>query len=264
MSIVLITGDHPRHWHLVETLAESGLVSGWVRERRENFEPEPPAGLSDNLENLFRYHFRRRAEAEEQFFGNSSRAADLATLSVTVEDLNGERVISFLADRAPKLVISYGCHKITQQTRNSTNAKFWNTHGGLSPEYRGVITHFWPSYFLEPQMTGMTLHETTDALDGGGIIFQTAGTMVRGDGLHQLAARTVHEYARELASKLVALTLGSLPIGRPQTSSGRLFLSRDWRPEHLLQIYHHHQDRIVDQVLSGEVEGRTPNLVSVI
>ena len=40
-------------------------------------------------------------------------------------------------------------------------------------------------------MTGMTLHETTDFLDGGEIIFQTASSMVRVDTLHRLAARNV-------------------------------------------------------------------------
>ena len=263
MSIVLITGDHPRHSHLVEALANRGLVSGWICETRESFEPEPPTGLSDDLNGLFRLHFRRRAEAEEEFFG-VGQTVDVPTLSVTKDALNGDRVLAFLADHAPKLVISYGCHKLSAATRNSCDAVFWNTHGGLSPEYRGVITHFWPSYFLEPQMTGMTLHETTDFLDGGGIVFQTAGSMIRGDGLHQLAARTVREYTEQLAGKLAALDMSALPSGKTQTNSGRLFMSNDWRPEHLLLIYRHREDRIVDQVLDGEITGRVPRLISEI
>lgn len=263
MSIVLITGDHPRHGHLVRSLIETGLVSGWVREVRESFEPEPPAGLSDDIKALFRRHFRRRAEAEEEFFG-SDRSADIPTLSVSKEDLNSAQVIRFLGGHAPKLVLSYGCHKLSATTRDACGAVFWNTHGGLSPEYRGVTTHFWPSYFLEPQMTGMTLHETTDFLDGGGIVFQTAGSLVRGDGLHQLAARTVWEYAGQLSGQIARLDLSALPKGKPQNNSGRLFMSGDWRPEHLLNIYRHHEDQIVDQVLNGELTGRTPNLVSVI
>jgi len=263
MSIVLITGDHPRHSHLVRLLAEAGFVSGWVREMRESFEPEPPANLTDDMKALFRLHFRRRAEAEEEFFG-SSRMADVPTLGVSRADLNGTKVLKFLNDRAPKLVLSYGCHKLSSATRDACGAVFWNTHGGLSPEYRGVTTHFWPSYFLEPQMTGMTLHETTDALDGGGIIFQTSGSMVRGDGLHQLAARTVKDYAAQLSDQLAKVNFLDLPSGKTQTNSGRLFMSSDWRPEHLLNIYRHHEDRIVDQILDGKLAGRLPNLVSVI
>jgi hypothetical protein len=38
----------------------------------------------------------------------------------------------------------------------ATNLARWNIHGGLSPWYRGAITHFWPSYMLEPQLTGMS------------------------------------------------------------------------------------------------------------
>ena len=263
MSIVLITGDHPRHSHLAESLARTGLVSGWIRELRESFEPEPPVHLSDDLKALFRLHFRRRAEAEEAFFG-SADTIDAPMLSVAREELNSAKVMEFLNKSSPKLVLSYGCHKLSATTRDACDAVFWNTHGGLSPEYRGVITHFWPSYFLEPQMTGMTLHETTDFLDGGGIVFQTAGSMVRGDGLHQLAARTVKEYSVQLSDRLSGLDLSDLPAGRTQTNSGRLFMSGDWRPEHLLNIYRHHEDRIVDQVLDGEITGRQPRLISVI
>ena len=35
-----------------------------------------------------------------------------------------------------------------------------------------------PSYMLEPQMTGMTLHETTEHLDAGGIVHQTGVELV--------------------------------------------------------------------------------------
>ena len=122
----------------------------------------------------------------------------MPALEVDVDSLNSEDTIRFVNNYNPNLVISYGCHKLHQKFINNVTARFWNTHGGLSPEYRGVITHFWPSYFLEPQMTGMTLHETTDFLDGGELIFQTAAPMVQGDTLHRLAARNVEIFYRPI------------------------------------------------------------------
>lgn len=263
MSIVLITGNHPRHLFLVQELAKTGLVSGWVQEVRENFLPKPPPTLSDELTALFQHHFSQREAAEAAFF-NQLECPDIPTLTVAVSELNSLKTQLFLQGLAPKLVLSYGCHKISADLMREVAATFWNTHGGLSPDYRGVTTHFWPSYLLEPQMTGMTLHETTQQLDGGGIIHQSSARMVRGDGLHELAARTVSDYVYELAQLLPKLDFTALPKGITQQGSGRLFRVSDWRPEHLRLIYQVYQDRMVDAVLDGALTGRKPVLQSVL
>jgi len=263
MSIVLITGNHPRHAYLVRQLVAEGLVTGWVREIRESFIPTPPRDICSSLQSLFVKHFDKRESAEHEFFG-SDTTAPVATLDVKVEDLNKLPTKQFIDQRAASLVISYGCHKLDVNFLGSPKTTFWNTHGGLSPEYRGVTTHFWPSYFLEPQMTGMTLHETTEAIDGGNIVFQSAATMVAGDTLHKLASRTVHEFVTQLASKLQQLDLNTLPKGITQTSTGRLFKSADWRPEHLELVYSHYEDRIVDAVIAGELTGRVPTLITAL
>jgi len=263
MSIVLITGNHPRHRFLVSELSRSGKVVGWIREVREDFVPAPPLSLNKALAQLFSRHFLLRQDAEDEFFGLSS-PIECPTLEIPLEELNGARTVNFLIKINPKLVISYGCHKLDSALMRSIRGVFWNTHGGLSPEYRGVITHFWPSYFLEPQMTGMTLHETTDAIDGGAIIHQTSASMVKGDNLHQLAARTVLEYSQSLSALLAKLDYDSLPSGRVQKASGRIFKGSDWRPEHLQVIYDLYQDKIVDLILAGELKGREPSLISTL
>lgn len=262
MSIVLITGDHPRHDYLAAQLYRTGLVTGWIREVREAFVPAPPETLSRCLRDLFVHHFEQRELAEAQFFGGELDVPSDA-LDVSLEELNGQRTREFLRYRNPRIVISYGCHKLDLDYLNVFEGTFWNTHGGLSPEYRGVITHFWPSYFLEPQMTGMTLHETTNDIDGGAILFQSSAKMVSGDSLHRLAARTVRDFARRLPEILTSLDLVDLPRGVTQKSTGRLFKASDWRPEHLTVIYDQFDDRIVDAVLKGELQGRVPRLVNV-
>ena len=113
-------------------------------------------------------------------------------------------------------------------------------------------------------MTGMTLHETTDFLDGGELIFQTAAPMVQGDTLHRLAARNVEIFADQLKSKVQNLDFAKLPSGIKQKSYGRVFLFKYWRPEHLKLIYEVYEDRIVDAVIEKKIVGREPNLISVI
>lgn len=262
MKIALITGDHQRHAYLASRLAATGKLAGWVVEEREAFLPAPPPGLPAETEALFERHFRLREEAETAVFGTPQ--VDVSRYGVSREDLNAPATIDFLRSLAPDLVLSYGCHKLEAPLREAVGATFWNTHGGLSPQYRGVITHFWPSYMLEPQMTGVTLHETTDELDGGAIIHQSGAVLQRGDGVHLLAARTVKAYADTIGPLLARLDPAALPAGIRQKSTGKLWTSRDWRPEHLHLVYDDYGDRIVDAVLDGRLEGREPKLLSVL
>ena len=260
----LITGDHPRHKFYAEKLIATGQVSSWVIETREEFAPKPPSNISSELRALFLHHFSERDRIEHMVFGSGLEKNAVPFYQVNLNSLNDDATINFVNQFNPKMVISYGCHKLSSRFMKSISARFWNTHGGLSPEYRGVITHFWPSYFLEPQMTGMTLHETTEFLDGGEIIFQTAAPMISGDSLHRLAARNVEVFSDALASKLTDLNFLKLPKGKKQSGYGKIFMSKDWRPEHLRLIYKVYEDRIVDAVISGEISGREPDLISVL
>jgi hypothetical protein len=265
VSVVVITGDHPRHIHFATELHRSGQLSGWIIERRSPFLPTPPESLSRSLADLFNTHFRRRAEAEKRFFGETAPdSVDVGQLRVEGAGLNAKPTATFIRSARPRLVISYGCHKLSDELIQTTGPTFWNVHGGLSPWYRGVATHFWPSYMLEPQMTGVTLHETTSAIDGGSIIHQTGVDLVRGDGLHDLAARAVKTFVEALPSILTATLAGdALPTGRPLRTSGRIWTGNDWRPEHLRPIYEIFGDRVVDAVLDGTITGRQPQLMKL-
>ena len=265
-DICLITGDHPRHKYFAQKLIATGKVCSWVMEKREEFVPQPPTDLSDSLKALFDHHFNERDRIESLVFGKFAEIPEdsVPIFNVDMENLNDTKTIEFVKKFNPKLVVSYGCHKLSSNFIETAGACFWNTHGGLSTEYRGVTTHFWPSYFLEPQMTGITLHETTNLLDGGAIIFQTAAPMVKGDSLHRLAARNVEVFSEELASRIMSLDFLNLPKGKKQTGYGKVFMSKDWRPEHLHLIYDVYEDRIVDAVLREEIKGRLPNLISVL
>lgn len=265
MKIVFLTGSHPRHAYIARQLAETSALAGLVIEEREEFVPSPPEGLPESTRKLFIHHFERREQAEKRFFGEGSlpERPGLTTRRVTVDQLNGPAVWSLLDTIRPDLVLSYGVHKLSPETLAKAPGRAWNIHGGLSPWYRGVITHFWPSYLLEPQMTGMTLHETTEAIDGGNLVHQTAAPMVRGDGLHDVACRAVTALGEELPALVETISRQGGPHATPtkvQTTTGRIWRSSDWRPAHLHLIYEHYGDRIVDHYLDGAFEHREPRL----
>lgn len=259
MKVLLLTGSHPRHAYLARCLEDSGHLAGLVIEAREAHVPASPDGLPAATETLFRLHFQRRAQAEQRFFSDE-RFPDVETLRVSPSTLNGPDVQAMIRRINPDLLLSYGVHMLSPETLDCCTGEKWNIHGGLSPWYRGAITHFWPSYMLEPQFTGMTVHDLTPRLDGGPLVHQSAAALVRGDGLHDLACRAVTAVAGELPELMMLLTAKGGLEKQPQKSSGKLWLASDWRPEHLHLIYDVYGDRIVDYYLDGELTRRPPQL----
>lgn len=264
MGIVFMTGNHPRHSYLARCVAASGQLSGLIIERREELIPQPPAGLRESTRDLFVRHFAGRADAEARFFSEAHLPPGIETLAISQNDLNTPVVWDFLDRHRPDLLLSYGVHKLTEDTLSHASGRRWNIHGGLSPWYRGVITHFWPSYLLEPQMTGMTVHTLTQAIDGGEIVHQAAAELVRDDGLHDLACRAVLALGRELPRLVAAGVQGTFHPPVAQTTTGRIWRAADWRPEHLHLIYDLYGNRIVDAYLEGAFVRRDPKPIRAV
>jgi folate-dependent phosphoribosylglycinamide formyltransferase PurN len=264
MSIVFMTGSHPRHLYMACAVARSKNLKGVIVEEREEHIPTPPQGLAGPTRALFERHFRDRSDSEARFFASARAPAELQgveTMRVSLEELNGPKTWAFIDRLQPEILLSYGVHKLTQETLHHAKGHSWNVHGGLSPWYRGVITHFWPSYMLEPQMTGMTVHETTVAIDGGDIVHQTVADLVRGDRVHDLACRAVAALAAEIPDLLARTFDGRLkPLVRQKTT-GRIWRAADWRPAHLHLVYDYYGNRVVDRFLDGEFGSDAPRLV---
>lgn len=260
MKVVFLTGSHPRHAFMARSLQAAGVLVGLVIEQRESFIPEPPLDIPLETRSLFRKHFAARDDAERRFFGGTV-LPKAAQRDVTIDALNTPETVAFINDLKPDLVLSYGVHKLTPETLNGISCpRKWNIHGGLSPWYRGVTTHFWPSYFLEPQMTGMTMHETTEAIDGGAVVHQSVAGLVRGDGLHDLACRAVTALGQEMPQLMRVVSDGNTRAPHKQGTTGRIWRSVDWRPEHLHLIYEVYGDRIVDHYLDGRFGHTEPKL----
>ena len=277
-KVLLIAGDQPRHRFIAQTLADAGQLGALIIEAREDLVPAPPPGLENQLLRLFARHFSERQQAEQHFFVECLDAvgwlgaersdapvgktpSDVPTLHIERSDLNTPLVTDFIEPLAPDLTVTYGVGLLAHDTRARIPGTIWNLHGGLSPWYRGVATLFWPSYMLEPQMTGMTIHELTGRIDGGPIVHQCAAPLVRGDGLHQLACRAVRQIAAELPRLIEMFRERRLQAGVPQRTVGKLWLARDWQPAHLRLIYEQHENRIVDEYLDGRMQQREPQLI---
>ncbi|HKF72371.1 MAG TPA: formyltransferase family protein [Stellaceae bacterium] len=263
MGILMIMGSTPRHVYMARAVAASGRLEGIIVETRGWRRTGAPAGAPPRTLALFERHYAERAAAEVGFFGSESdaRLPGVEAATIPREEMNGPRCWAIIDRMKPDLLLTYGIGKLTQETLAHARGHRWNIHGGLVPFYRGGGPHFWPSYLLEPQMTGVTMHDLTDAIDGGAVVHQSVGALVRGDGINEFSCRTTAGFAAELPEVLIRAFDGRLKPPQPQKTTGRLWRSVDFRPQHLHAIYDVYQNRIVDRYLDGEFPGREPRTV---
>lgn len=261
LRITLITGNHPRHCNLVQNFIKNGYEIQWFQEIRESFLPTPESNLSVDLSKLFSKHFASRADAEYRFFGSGSvDEIDVGYFrKVEREDLSNDSLVVEIARWQPSLLMSYGCHKIGGAILDLPGIVKWNVHGGLSPSYKGTATHFWPTYLLEPQYTGITLHETTNSIDAGNVVYQHLAEVLPEDGIHENAARMVESFNCALPQLILNVedVIGTIK-GSAQKSSGRLWLDSMWHPGLLAPIYNTFENRINKFVIDNNLINRTP------
>tara|TARA_B110000967_G_scaffold209643_1_gene266798 strand:- start:2090 stop:2890 length:801 start_codon:yes stop_codon:yes gene_type:complete len=245
--ITLITGDHPRHKYLVDCFVKIFPNVTWIIQKREKFYPTINESFSADIQRLHQIHFQKRQDAEYKFF--SKKAGNLSMNKINqIFQINGEDFVNgklklILNRIKSKILITYGCEKIPKDILRIIKCHKWNIHGGLSPWYRGTITHFWPSYMLEPEYTGMTLHELTNEIDGGDIVHQSSVNLNPNDGIHENACRVVKNFSNKLPM-LVKTKIKKKLIPIKLKSTGRIWTSKMWNPLLLNTVYNVFEDKI--------------------
>ena len=221
--------------------------------------PEPPQGLAPrDRENLIR-HFKDRAEAEARYF-QAQPIPECETLEVAPADLNSRKSAGFIKGLKPDLVLVFGCGLIKEPLASALPEHTINMHLGLSPRYRGSATLFWPFYFLEPTYAGATFLYIVAEPDAGRIVHQVVPELKPGDGIHDVACRTVLTAAEE-ARELVRLFAEKGPWEAfVQKATGKNFLSTDFKPAHLRVIYDLFDNDLVDHYLEGRIASPVPKL----
>jgi methionyl-tRNA formyltransferase len=255
-----IGGNHARHLYYANCIEKSFALVGAVIEQREAVLPTPPERISQRDKKNFIRHFAERQQAEEKYFSKVSQPQCPVKI-VTEESLNSIETRKFIEEIKPDVVLIFGCGLIKDPVVSVLPYHTINMHLGLSPWYRGSATLFWPFYFLEPNFAGSTFHYITSEPDAGDIVHQVVPELNYGDGIHDVGCRTVLQSAKEAVLILKKLESTGEITRHKQRSSGKNFLTRDFRPEHLRVIYDLFNNRLVDAYLDNEVKTRKPKLI---
>lgn len=261
LKLMLLLGDHARHAFLARKLRESRhQLAGIICQQREATLPEPPDQLSERDRALFVRHFEARSNAEQRYLGNE-QLPDVPTLHTSARALNSEETAAFVRDRGADAALVFGTALIRAPLLTALPSATLNLHLGLSPRYRGAAGLFWPFYFLEPAWAGATFHYLEAEPDAGDVVHQCVPTLERGDGIHDVACRTIAVAAHEALLLLDRLEADRQWPAKAQRSTGRNFLARDFHPTQLRVIYELYDDDIVRAYLDGELPERHPILI---
>lgn len=263
MKLLLLCGDQPRHLYLVSEVARRFTGTSVIFMRRESMSPEPPLSMTVRDLKLFKRHFENRREAESAAFGtvSTSKIGELIpTHAVSPVSLNSQLVVDLIDRHQPDVCLVFGTDLIKSPVIDVLPALTFNVHLGLSPWYRGSATLFWPFYFMEPQCAGVTVHQLIREVDAGNIVFQCVPMLSREHGIHQVACEAVKTVIPKLIQMLETIESGKVLHLNSQKSTGRLFRTRDFRPEHLRVNYEIFDDRMTASWLDGDLGGSIPHL----
>lgn len=264
MRVILFSGTHPRHLYIHEEIIRLGVECAVVVMQREQLIPEPPKNIPEKDKRNFIRHFIERQTIEKEVYGElvpDDLFSHIPIYKCTPETLNGVGTIDFVRKFNADFAFIFGTDLIKGELLESLPEIKINLHLGLSPWYRGSATLFWPFYFLQPQFSGATFHQILPEADAGGILHQSVPKLQRGDGIHDVGAKTVMSAKHDLRD----LLSGYQEFGwsfEEQKTSGRLFLTRDFQPAHLRVIYDLYENNIVDLYLANQLEAREPKLVT--
>lgn len=260
MRIVTIVGNHRRHLYYVNRILQDFDIAGCLILERESMMPKPPSSMGAIDKKNFLKHFKDREQLEKKYFGEQE-LPNCRTIMVNENTLSSAKSVNFIRSIKPNVVLIFGTTLIRDPLYSVLPRQTINLHLGLSPRYRGSATLFWPFYFLEPTYAGATFHYIISEPDAGDIIHQVVPRLEKTDGIHDVACKTVIEASEEAVRLLKIFGLKRSWKSFSQKGTGKNFLQKDFKVQHLRVIYNLYNNDIVKQYLEGKLKSAKPHLV---
>lgn len=255
-----VGGDHPRHFYYANAIDSVFPLEAVIIESRESILPSLPKSVSKKDQVNFVRHFKNRHVAEKKFFGKQKKPG-CPNLNVTRANINSKRTVEFIKRFQPDIFLIFGCGLLKDPVISVLPKHAINLHLGLSPRYRGSAGLFWPFYFLEPNHTGATFHYIVSEPDAGDVIHQVIPKLEKPDKIHDVACKTVVAAAKEMIKLLKIFEKKRAWKTHKQKSTGKLFVTKEFMPEHLRVIYNLFQDDMVKHFLEGKIKPARPKLI---
>ena len=262
MNILLIIGSHLRHKKFAEIISNKIKIACVIMEKRESSIPDSNFIKNKSDRVNFIRHFKNREISEKKYF--KLKKKELSTEVVSIENIKKNKKIlkDNLKKIKPDIIFTFGTSLIPSTILKLMPKYSINLHSGLAPYYKGAACNFWPFYFLEPNWAGMTFHLISKKLDSGSVIHHTTPRLNIRDKIHDVSCK-VQLRAFKDTLKIIKMIKNRKIKEHKICLSGKLFLKKDFRPEHLRIIYNLYNDDIVKMYLQKKLFKTKPETVSI-
>ncbi len=243
MRVAVLTSNETRHRYFANAMCRRTDVAAVVYQDT-GYDPAATEPETDDPEvrRVLKYHFEERARQEQRFFGHDAEVIGdspaCRVWHIDTETLNTEETAANLRAAAVEIVVVYGTSLIKEPLLSLCPGRTIGMHLGLSPYYRGTATNFYPLLNDEPEYVGVTIHRIDPGIDSGEIIHQGRPDIVADDMPHTVGCKTILvgiELMIRTVREIEAGTVRSTP--RWQVPKPRLYLRKDYKPEHVLELY---------------------------
>ncbi len=263
MRIFLLTGYSKRYFYLVENLQNKHTICGMAVQKAKPSD-KPVINPYEN-DRLYQKHFKLRDDTENYYYKGinpDNILENIPQVFVDCDTLNQDRTVNYIRKCRPDVLISFGVTYLKKDILEICPDNSYNIHNGLVPWYKGSSAHFWAFYFLEPTYAGCTFHKLARRLDGGEVVHQCVGKLEIGDGLHDVSCKSLMLMSEDICRLMDILDVEGKLNSTPQKGHGRMYLNKDFRPEHLRLIYEMYDNKIVDEYLKGNINCGIPDLIN--
>lgn len=228
-KVLLITGNKPEHFALIDVLMETEALCAAVLQTDEKDKfPDTP---------FFNLYKTDSFKAVHRFFGEKySHTSNLPTKPTHYNKLNCLETIDFINDQSPDLLINFDTEILTTETLENIKCEKWKIHPGTIEKYKGYNCNFWAFYERKPQFVRHTIYSLTDESGSGDIVHQTTPTFRPEDTVQDMDKRSLRRLINDMP-ELMANYNDSKPAYTQQKETGRFCAEKDMTEKSLQTLY---------------------------
>lgn len=205
--------------------------------RKKRLRRSPLDALLRSLE--WRLFYQQRTEtvrrtASQILFGSDTPPPVDVVAEVSSTAVNSEATVQLLRELKPDLLLVSNAPILKPAVFGLPPLGTINLHRGITPEYRGEHTFFWPILRRDYDKVGVTLHYIDEGIDTGDVLSQATLTLSPNDNDGTLNAKAARA-AAELVFRFLPCAIYR-PRGQKPSRGGRLWYARERRVWHDLQL----------------------------
>jgi len=229
MRVVILKGDSPRHDYFAQRLLEIKDIEFLVispkrlsSDRLGKMIRKSPKTFLNRLTKYIVYSILQWDRKESLFFGKGEIKEE-----IIVDNINSDSTFNLIKDFKSELIVAFGIPIVSNRIIELPRFKSINLHGGISPEYKGGNTIFWPLFESKPDLAGATIHYMVKKVDSGKVISKIYPDINPNDSELSVSCKTFKYASAEMVQVVEWIKKNRKLIdGIEQTSKGRLYLAK--------------------------------------